>query len=85
MNSFKPNKNILFAIDTKGTSVVNKNDGTTLFIEYPEAAVWNILIEHDNTEKSLQMLMAILEKNKTETKKFISQCLKRWKSLKIIC
>jgi hypothetical protein len=80
----KLRKNIISATDLNGISLVNKKDSTHLFIEYPEAAVWSILIKNQELKKSVKMLQAILDKNEDDTHIYICQCLKTWKESKII-
>ena len=84
MNNFKINNDIFFAIDLNGIAIVNKNNNTHLFIKYPEAAIWSVLIENYEMKKSKQMLQAILGKNKKDTNQDISQCLEKWKDLKLV-
>jgi hypothetical protein len=83
MINLKLKQNICYAIDLKGIVVINKTNEINLFIKYPEAAVWSVLIG-DNTGKAAEMLMAILQTNKVETTSYIDQCLANWRKLNII-
>jgi hypothetical protein len=84
MNSFNLNSEILFATDLKGFAIVNQKNGSHLFIQYPEAAVWAVLVERLEMEKSRQMLQAILGKSEADTGRYINRCLKKWKRLNLI-
>ena len=78
MNKFKLNKDIKFAIDLKGVAITDTKKNS-VFLEYPEAAVWLTLVNEYNKNKSLKMLEAILDMNKDETKKHINKCIDKWK------
>lgn len=83
MSNIKINKNILFTIDLTGVAIINKENDHHLFITYPEAAVFSVIIENSDINKSNLMLQAILDKNEPETSRFINQCLKKWKDINI--
>jgi len=84
MRLFELNSDIIYAIDVKGISVVYQKELTHIFIQYPEAAVWSVLIENYGKSKSIQMLKSILGKNQTDTERYIRQCIENWKQLNII-
>jgi len=84
MKKFNLNTGVLFTVDVKGIAVVNKVDNTHLFINYPEAAVWSVLVENKPGLKPVEMLGAILGKNRIETVEYIEQCLEFWRSLNLI-
>lgn len=84
MNSFNLNSEILFVTDLHGIAIVNQKNGSHFFIQYPEAAVWAVLVERHEMEKSGQMLQAILSKSKVDTGLFVSRCLKKWRRLNLI-
>jgi hypothetical protein len=84
MNSFRLNVDTIFVIDITGISIVNKKNYSQTFIAYPEAAVWAVLTEKYHMSKSIQMVMAILDKPESETISFIHNCLKEWKKLNIL-
>ncbi|MFZ0472107.1 MAG: hypothetical protein WAL94_05800 [Bacteroidales bacterium] len=84
MKNFRLKKNILFVIDQKRIATVNKDTGTNLIIEYPEAAVWSVMIENHTAVKTRQMLMAVLHKSESETGKFMDHCFLKWKEADIM-
>jgi hypothetical protein len=84
MNTFKVKSNILFAVDLKGIAIVNRNNGAHYFINYPEAALWSVLIENHGMEKSEKMIQAVIGKNEKETKIYIGQLLASWRNSDII-
>jgi hypothetical protein len=84
MSDFKLHRDTRFAIDLKGIAVVNKEIGAHLFIDYPEAAVWSILLETSEKKKSIEMLRAILGKSTSETNLYIAKCIMKWKKLNIL-
>jgi len=84
VENFRLKSHILFTVDQGRIVTVNKESGTILIIEYPEAAVWSVMIENHNAAKTELMLMSILHKSATETGNFIDQCLNTWKESGII-
>jgi hypothetical protein len=82
--NFKLRDHILFTIDYKSISVVNKNNGNHVIINYPDAAVWSILTENHNKEKTTLMLKSVLGKSKSDTMRYIGKCLRKWKELEIL-
>ncbi len=84
MRKFLINPEILIATEMRGFNIVNPIDGTSIFMHYPEAAVWSILSRNLDNEKSYLMLMAIMDKSKEMTLEFISTCLREWAVLKLI-
>ena len=84
MKNFKLRNDILYAVDTKRVSVVDRAGKIHLFIDYPEAAVWSVLINNYGIKKSARMISAVLGMDATDTAIFIRQCLKKWKQLHII-
>lgn len=84
MKKFRIRNDILFTIDAKRVSVVDTKSKSHIFIDYPEAAVWSVLINNYGVRKSTQMLASILDKNSTDTGVFIRLCMNKWKQLNII-
>jgi hypothetical protein len=82
--NFKLRNNILFAVDYKCISILNKDTGYHLILNYHDAAVWAILIEKYNKLQTTQMLMSVLGKSKTDTIRYLGKCLKEWKEKEII-
>lgn len=84
MKNFRLKRNILFVVDQNRIATINKKTGSNLIIEYPEAAVWSVMVENHNASDTKLMLMAVLNKSESETGKFIDQCLNKWKDADII-
>jgi len=84
LKNFRLKRNILFVVDQNRIAAVNKETGSNLIIEYPEAAVWSVMVENHNASETKRMLMAVLNKSESETGKFIDQCLKKWKDADIM-
>jgi len=82
--NFKIKRHILFTVDQKQVIIINTKGKSHLIINYPEAAVWCVLIEKHITEKTTRMLMAVLMKNEADTTEFIGKCLKKWVESDII-
>jgi hypothetical protein len=82
--NFKLRNSILFAIDYKCISILNKDTGYHLTLNYPEAAVWAVLIENHKKIQTTLMLMSVLGKSKSDTISYIGECLIRWKDNQII-
>jgi hypothetical protein len=79
MENFKLKSNILFTVDQQRIVLVNKERCTSMIIEYPEAAIWSVMIENHHPAKATLMLMPVLHKSESETKELIDQCGKKWK------
>jgi hypothetical protein len=84
MRHFIINQDILYAIDTIGIVIINTKDSSAAFLNYPEAAVWSVLIENKDFIKSTKMLQSILNQDLEKTKVYIDKCLNRWAELNLI-
>jgi hypothetical protein len=84
MEGFELNDGTLYTIDDKGVSVINKNREEGLFIQYPEAAVWLILVQEYNHQKSLKLLVAILNENEEYCVSLINKCLLLWREMGLL-
>lgn len=84
MKKFVINANLIYTVDVKGISIVNQMELTHIFIQYPDAAVWSVLVENYGKSKSIKMLQSILGKNETDTERYIWKCIENWKQLNII-
>jgi hypothetical protein len=84
MKKVEFNDELYYAIDSKGVAIINKNDKRSIFLEYPDAAIFCILLEHNRVSISRQMLQAILGKSRAETDQYLNNCLEKWKTQKII-
>ena len=84
MTDYIINKAIIYTIDLKGAAIVNTKDSNSIFLEYPEAAVWLIFVEGHELKKSGRMLEAILGKGEAEIKEYTKQCINNWKAIGLI-
>jgi hypothetical protein len=82
--NFKIRSHILFTVDQQCIVVVDNEKRTSLIIEYPEAALWSLMIENHDPVKARLMLMSILHKSESETEAFIDHWQKKWEESGII-
>ena len=82
--NIKFNENVFYAIDTKGVAIINKEDSSHFFFTFPEAAVFSILVENNDIEKSNKMLQAVLDWKEPETSQYIDNIMSKWKGQNII-
>jgi hypothetical protein len=84
MINFRLNNNIVYAIDVTGYSVVNKTDGSQTFISYPEAVIWGVLVEKRRISESMQMIQAILDKDREQTFSMVEEITQAWRNSGLI-
>jgi hypothetical protein len=83
MQDFTLTPDTHYTIDLAGITVCQLPDNT-LFIGYPEAAVWLVLLEGHNKKKTLKMLSAILGYPEDKICDFVEECLQNWKRASFI-
>lgn len=71
-------------VESKGTLVIDKSNSNSVFIGYPEAAVWYVINKYGINQKSTGMLSCIMGKDEYDTGIFIDQCLTTWTSAELI-
>jgi hypothetical protein len=81
---FKLQEDAIYAVDTRGVAILYKKTNEHVFLTYPEAAVWCVLVEGNADKRSKQMLQAILGKPETKTDLYIHQCMEKWRQLNFI-
>lgn len=84
MNNFELNTNIIYTTDLRGVSVIDNKNQKNVFITYPEAAVWLILCQKYSSNKSLNLLNAVLFDMEGGSLKFINNCINNWKTAGLI-
>jgi hypothetical protein len=84
MKEFKICEDVVCSIDLTGVSIINKREHTHLFIKYPEASIWLVLVENYDENKTINMLQAILQKSEKKTREFVDLCINNWKKSNLI-
>lgn len=84
MEKFILRIDILFAVDQKQIVIADKSKASSRIINYPDAAVWSVLIENHRRSKAISMLQAILQKSEPETVNIIDGCLAKWRESGLI-
>ena len=79
MKNFILKSHIIFTVDQQRIVIVNKEKGTSVILEYPEAALWSLMIENNDPVKVKLMLMSVLQKSESETGNLMDKWLKEWK------
>ena len=65
-------------VESKGMLVIDKSNSNSVFIGYPEAAVWYIITKYGIKQKSIGILSFIIGKDEHNTEIFVDQCLTDW-------
>jgi hypothetical protein len=84
MNKFEICDNVLYSIDLRKISIIDKRTNDIILLDYPEAIVLLILIEGNKQVISYRMLEAILDMGENDTKKYVNKCINNWKSKSLI-
>ena len=84
MNKFQLHAEVCYTIDYSGVSVLNKQTHKTIFISYPEAAVWLVLNQKYTQDKSINLIGAILDDIEEDSLKYVNSCISKWKDLGLV-
>jgi hypothetical protein len=60
------------------------NTHQTRILQYPEAALWDLIFHQYSKVRLVSMMAAITNKNPAETEKWINRTLDDWSSLKLL-
>ena len=74
----------MYTVDVKGVAVIDYKNNSQKFLEYPEAAVWCILIDSRDQKNSVKKLKVILAKSENETNVYIDNCVDSWRNCGLI-
>lgn len=76
---FRIRKNVHYAIETTGVSIINTENKHGKYITYPEAAVWLVLAGNHSLTRSIRLVTFILQISKNETIKMMDQLMTDWR------
>jgi hypothetical protein len=75
----KISPDIIWIIEAKGILVTNTKNSHGLFLRYPEAAVWSILVKYGISAKAINILSAICKTTEKRSAKLIENSINEWK------
>lgn len=82
MIEFNIKEQVTHAIDVKGVAILkNHREGT--FIEYPEAAIWLLLMGEKNKNIALEQVKAVLF-DIDNPEEFVKNCLNNWREADLL-
>lgn len=76
--TFYPAAEVSWVVETGGIYLVNKAAGTALFLDYPRAAVWDLISRQYPPGKMTAMIMAIVSLANNEAEQLILECREQW-------
>lgn len=72
------NKDIKWSVENTGVYLINVKKGEGLFLEYPEAALWDFLSSSVPGDNIISMVEAISGMNREMTEVWIEDTLLKW-------
>lgn len=76
--------NISWVVEVKGILVIETDASMRIFLAYPEAAAWSILLKYGVSSPAIDILSAIINKPENTTKEFIEKSLFEWETTGLI-
>jgi len=76
--TFRCNPHIKSAVELNGVVILNLDSGDSIFIGYPQAAVWDLVSRDFSFKQILKMISAITGQNEVEVERLIIECLNDW-------
>jgi hypothetical protein len=67
-----------WTIETHGIALVNQETGTTCFLKYPQAAIWDLIARNYPYPRIIRMLQAITSLQKEEVQTMLRKSLDMW-------
>jgi hypothetical protein len=75
---FNQNDLFEFTSDINCVKIYNKDSNNMIIISYPEAALWDMIQQSYSYGKMVNMMAAILKKDKSETAIWVSMIIDNW-------
>jgi hypothetical protein len=67
-----------WAVDIRGIALVNQATGTTRFLKYPQAAIWDLIARNYPYAHTIRMLQAITTLQEAEVQAILRESLDTW-------
>ena len=77
-NSYSVSSQILWTVESKGISIINKNTNVLTLLNNTESIIWDLLYRHNNLEEIVDMVSNILKISVTKAQSTISICIDKW-------
>lgn len=69
---------VVWAVESKGVLLLDKNSGSVLHLDYPQAAVWDLINKSYSFDQTIRMICAIISMNTAQAKQLIVESLDVW-------
>ena len=69
---------VAWVVEDDGILLVNRATGTTRFLGYPEAAVWDLLSRGRSFARAVSTLRATTERDAAEAERLVRDCIRQW-------
>jgi len=73
--NYRQNPDVRYIIESSGLILINTRSGNKLAIDYPQAAVWDLLIKNYAPDLMIRMISNILLISRTQAKSIILDTL----------
>ena len=84
INQVKPVPDIIRIVESNGIMILSGDSTRSLFLPYPDAAIWHIVLKYGVSRKSIDILSAVCKTTAQKTEKHIEKTLSRWTELGFI-
>jgi len=76
--SYQCAPHVVWSVERKGVLLLNQNSGSILHLDYPQAAVWNLISKSYSFDQTIPMLCAIASMNTAQAKQLVVESLDVW-------
>ena len=81
---FEIGSQVKWTSDINCVKVYNGNSHQIRILHYPEAALWDLILQQYSTARLISMMAAITNQNETDTEKWINMILDEWSRLNLL-
>ena len=78
VRAFRCGPHVEWAVERDGVLVVNRADGTVWRLDYPAAAVWDLIAREYSYPQLVSMLSAVCSVDRTAAKRLLAELLDAW-------
>jgi hypothetical protein len=69
---------VVWAVERKGIFLLDKQSGSFLHLDYPQAAVWDLINRSYSFHQTIRMLCAIACMHTAQARQLMMECLDAW-------
>jgi hypothetical protein len=84
INQVKPMPDIIRIVESNGIMILSGDSSRSLFLPYPDAAIWHIVLKYGVNRKSVDILSAVCNATAQKTEKRIERAICKWTELGLI-